>query len=291
MKLRVWHNQRFLIALRTILFLGLVFSVGAALADSQAIDFESFSLGSVDGQGGWSMTGSYDVAVVDASATYPSFGSRSLRISNAVTSGSFGDQTFSQSLNDEAGETDAENGGHSGGTRQRYFEASWDFASAVPGSEQAGLTVTVSPDRGDGARMSWIQMADTPSGLEVNFYGYDTSLGGTCSDLTNFVFTTVATGLDRSVPHTLKVTMEFVDGINNDIVKLYIDGNLVHTGKSWEDYFRNCEPPGSRTVDSLLFRLSGTAAPATSGNGFFIDNVSLFSGPLSKIYLPLITKG
>lgn len=254
-------------------------------ADSIAIDFESFTLGSVNGQDGWGITGGYDVEIVDATAYgYASFGNQSLRISNAVTSGSFGDHLFSQSLADEAGETDAENGGMSGGTRQTYFAASWDFASTVPGAEQSGLNITVSPDRGDGARMSWIQMADTPTGLEVNFYGYDTTLGGTCGDLDNFVFNTIASGLDRTVPHNIRVTMEFVDGINNDVMNVFIDGTLVHVGKTWEDYFRNCEAPDppelptSRTVDSLLFRASGTAVTGHSGNGFLIDNVQLHSG-------------
>ena len=248
-------------------------------ADSTAEDFEAFNPGSVDGQDGWRMTGSYDVEVITNTYGFASFGNYSLRISNAVTSGAFSDQTFSRELTDEAGESTARNDGQSGGVRQDYFEASWDFASTVTTTEQAGLQVTVSPDRGDGARMSWIQMADTPTGLAVNFYGYDTTLGGTCSDLTNFVYVEVASGLDRTIPHNIKVTMQFNEGINNDIVKLYVDGNLLYTGKDWEDYFRNCEPPNSRTVDSLLFRVAGTAAPATSGNGFLIDNVSLYSGP------------
>jgi len=124
-------------------------------------------------------------------------------------------------------------------------------------------------------------MADTPTGLTVNFYGYDTTLGGTCDDVNNFVFVEVVNDLDRTVPHNIKVTMQFNEGINNDIVQLYVDDVLRYTGKDWEDYFRNCEPPNSRTVDSLLFRVSGTAVPATSGNGFLIDNVNLVSGPCS----------
>ncbi|BAN02464.1 hypothetical protein YM304_21500 [Ilumatobacter coccineus YM16-304] len=248
-----------------------------ASADAVGSDFESFALGSVDGQDGWEISGPYDVEVVDASATHPSLGNRSLRISNAVTSGGFGDQTFSKPLTEEAGETDAENGGKSTGPRQTSFEAEWSFASAAPGAEQPGLSVVVSPDRGDGGRMGWLGMTDTPTGLEVSYYGYDTTLGGTCADLDNFVFTTVATGLDRTAVHTARLRMGFNDGVDNDVVEVFVDGTLVHTGKSWEDYFRNCEPPEPRTVDSLLFRVSGTAAPATSGFGFLIDDVSLES--------------
>ncbi|MEZ4519230.1 MAG: hypothetical protein R3C44_21215 [Chloroflexota bacterium] len=47
--------------------------------------------------------------------------------------------------------------------------------------------------------------------------------------------------------------MELVDGLANDVVNVYLDGVLVHTGTSWEDYFRDCEPPSSRTADSLAF--------------------------------------
>jgi hypothetical protein len=255
------------------------FSTSQALADSASLNFEGYFLGTVNGQDGWSMTGPYDVAVVENTYGYPAFGGQSLRMSNAVTSGSFGDQTFSKSLADEAGEStgsDAYNNSYSGGARQSYFEAQWDFASTVPSTEQVGLSVVASPDRGDGARMGWVQMADTPAGLEVNFYDYQISAAPPTGD---FVFTTVASGLDRTVPHQIKVAMFFVDGPENDVVNVYVDGVLVHTGTSWEDYFRQNQPPGTRTVDSILFRTGGAPAPDTNGDGFLIDNLTLFSGP------------
>src|SRR5689334_4182274 len=75
---------------------GLAFSLAnMASADSSNINFENppYSLGNINGQNGWSKTGAYDVAVVANTYGYPSFGGQSLRLSNAVTSGSFGDQT------------------------------------------------------------------------------------------------------------------------------------------------------------------------------------------------------
>ena len=74
--------------------------------------------------------------------------------------------------------------------------------------------------------------------------------------------------------------MDFVDGPSNDVVKVYVDGTLRHTGTSWEDFFRWCELTGeSRTVDSMIFqaRTSGGTAPFTRGNGFLIDNLTYFS--------------
>lgn len=258
------------------LALALFVSVPAiASADSVSVDFESYSLGTINSQDGWSSLGAagsgcaaYDHAV--ASNTGPAeFGAQSLRISNAVASGCFGDQTFSKSLADEAGEMSAQNGSLSGGSRQTHFEAQWSFISADPSGEQSGLSVVASPDRGDGARMSWVQMADTPTGIDVNFYDYQ-------HDAANFVQTPVATGLDRTAVHTIKITIDFLDGAENDVVRVYVDGSLAHTGTSWEDYFRDQESNPTRTVDSILFRTS-TAAPATAGKGFFIDNLSLSS--------------
>jgi len=281
---------------RSVTLLLVVLSTFIALhiwADTITVDFEGYTLGTIDGQDGWSSDGAagsgcavYDHVVADPT-TYGvgSFGSRSLRISNAVTSGCFGDQTFSKPLTDDAGESlasDAETGGLSGGTRQSYFEAEWDFASTVPGAEQPGLSTVASPDRGDGARMSWVQMTDTPAGLEVNFFDYQISAAPPTGA---FVFTNVISGLDRTVPHHIKITMQFVDGPENDCVQVYVDGALLHTGTSWEDFFRQVQPPGTRTVDCVLFRTGGTAAPATAGFGFLIDNLRVFSGPVSDLAL------
>lgn len=261
-----------------------------AMADSSLINFESYSLGTINAQDGWSSLGAagagcapYDHAV--AVTTVAGFGAQALRMSNAVTSGCFGDQTFSKSLSQAAGETTAEGGTMSAAPSQSHFEAEWDFAS-VTGAPQPGLSVVASPDRGDGARMGWIQMADTATGLEVNFYDYQDALpfGGAVGDPNgcgvedDFVFTNLASGLDRTIPHKIKVTMDFVDGPRNDIVRVYVDGVLKHSGTSWEDYFRYCEGNQTRTVDSVLFRTGGAAAPATSGFGFFIDNLKTLSG-------------
>ena len=271
-------------ALVLALTLVAVIGVGAARADTTAITFESpaYTPGSVDGQDGWSSTGSYDQEVVANTYGIASFGAQSLRISNAVTSGSFGDQTFSRSLGDEAGEASAENGGLSGGTRRTSFRASWSFASTVPGAEQPGLSVVVSPDRGDGARMSWVQLADTPTGLAVNFYDYRDG---------DFAFTNVASGLSRSATHTVELTMYFVDGPANDVVEVCVDGTTCHTGTSWEDYFREVEGNPTRTVDSLLFRVGGDAAPATLGKGFLVDNLTLATSDDSPTACVFTTSG
>ena len=259
---------------------------GAAHAESFNIDFESYNTAaSINGQDGWVFTGPYDAAF-DSSGGTTGFGSQSLRISNASTSGSFGDWVFSKSLTNEAGETAAQNGGLSGGSRQPHFEASWDFASATPEAEQSGLQVSTAPDRGDGARMSFVKMYDTPTGLAIDFADYQSGVNEVgCTLGTNFITTTIATALDRTIPHNIKVSMNFIDGVNNDVVKVYVDGVLTHTGTSWEGYFNECESNPTRTVDSMIFqaRSGGGTAPGTLGSGFLIDNLSLLSGPIPPV--------
>ena len=104
-------------ALRRIFLLtGLIFglaAIGAPLAAADTvgpINFEPpYTVGNIDGQQGWMKSGPYDVEVENNSThanigTY-GFGTQALRVSNAVTSGSFGDQTFSPGLSQAAGES------------------------------------------------------------------------------------------------------------------------------------------------------------------------------------------
>ncbi|HSX04935.1 MAG TPA: hypothetical protein VLF69_00485 [Candidatus Saccharimonadales bacterium] len=266
-------------------------SFGVTQADSLGgINFESpaYNLGNINGQNGWTKTGAYDAAVVTNTYGYPAFGGQSLRISNAVTSGSFGDQTFSPSLVNEAGEADALNGGLSGGTRQPHFEAQFDLASTTK-AEQPGMVMSVSPDRGDGARMSYLRFEDHSDGIHVFFDDVTDPTHAENAD--TFNESDIAT-LGYTTPHTIKFSMDFVNGPDNDVVRVYIDGNLAKTGTSWEDYYRfdTESNPGlaqnnSRTVDSLLFREGGTAVPANAGNGYLVDNALLLSGPV-PINLP-----
>jgi len=277
--------------------IGVLAIASPALAATTSINFENppYTLGDIDGQDGWSSTGPYDHAVSTSFST-PTFSAQSLRISNAVTSGSFGDQTFSKSLADDAGEPTAQPSSYSGGTRQSHFEAQFSLASVMPTAQQSGLIMSVSPDRGDGARMSYLRFEDQATGVHVFFDDYQDALPrGTlaspangCSIEDDFIETDIAT-LNRAVPHTIKFAIDFVAGPANDIVKIYIDGALAHTGTTWEDYYRWCTESGggvvngttadvSRAVDSLLFRTGGTAVIANSGKGFLIDNLSLLSG-------------
>lgn len=258
-----------------------------AFADTVNVNFESplYSLGSIGGQDGWSnaVNPAYDQGVTTTPATFSStFGSQSFRISDAVTSGSFGDWVFAKPLTNAVGETSATDGAFTPGTLQQHFETEFDIASILPESQQSGLHVSVSPDRGDGSRMSYLRFEDGASGINV-FFDDVTSSGTPGSD--QFRETEIATGLNRAIPHHVKLTMDTLDGPSNDVVQVYLDGVLVHTGNSWEDYYRydsEASPELTpRIVKTVIIQARGDGTtPADLGNGFLFDNLSLSSGPI-----------
>jgi hypothetical protein len=253
---------------------GVLCFTGIAGADTVGtITFEPsvYSIGSINGQNGWQMTGPYDANVASVSS-FPDalgygFGTQALQISDAVTSGSFGDQIFSPGVAFAA----SESGPH-------FFDASFSIGTTSSG-EQPGLHLSVSPDSGDGSRMSYLRFEDQPDGVHVFFD--DATDPGPLGTVANFNETDIAT-LSRDAPHTIRFFMDLIPGPANDIVRIYIDGNLAYTGTSWEDYYRyDPEQAGNGnvvpSVDKLLFREAGTANAADRGNGFLIDNVSLAS--------------
>ena len=137
-------------------------TAGLVAADSNSVDFETgYSLGNVNGQNGWQHTGPHDVAVADVSAFANAsgfgFGTKSLRISNAVTTSAFGDQTYAPPLAQAAGE---------GGLA--YYEANFEVGAALS-TEQSGLQFSISPDDGSGSRMSYLRFDDLSDGIHVFF--------------------------------------------------------------------------------------------------------------------------
>jgi hypothetical protein len=251
--------------------LSLSLFVASATATTITVGFEppAYTAGAnIDGQQGWSNAGLFD-AVVSYDAAYD--GTQSLRMSNGITSGTFGNQTFTPQISMPAGESSV--------APNDQFFASWYFKS-VTGTLQDGLGISVSPDNGAGARMSWVRMEDDADpNLGMNLQFYDTTATGA------FVFHELATNLDRSVWHRVDLNVSFVDGPSNDVVQVFLDGTLLITGTSWEG-FETAGPKldggglGLAPVNSLLFRASGAPASATLGTGgFYIDDITITTTP------------
>ncbi|HEY2387152.1 MAG TPA: hypothetical protein VGK30_09335, partial [Candidatus Binatia bacterium] len=295
-------------------------SAPRAHADSRTIGFESptYTTGSIDGQDGWGGQGggpinpAFDQAVTGAGAHS---GSQSFRESSATASGSFSDQTFSPSLTDRAGEPGSIDGGFAGGVLQPRFTSTLWFKSATGAVQDSH--VVISADRGDGARMSWIQISDNVadpgstcanypygacttnadcsgftclpdgrSGLSVSFSDYRVPANlldcGGEEDAENkcFSFYPLATGLSRTVWHQVDFEIEFYDGKANDVLRISIDGTPVFRGTTWEDFFPNQQGfqfPTDPPPVDSLLFRVGGASEGNSGEGFLFDDVSYAS--------------
>ena len=264
----------------TTLVLGLAV-VGSALAGGPKADkvgpitFEptqGYVLGDINGQQGWMKSGAYDVAVASV-ASFPAasgygFGTQALRLSNSVTSGSFGDQTFSPGLASPAGE----------GSAAAHFSARFKIGTALA-TYQPGLVMSVSPDNGSGGRMSYLRFEDQANGVHVFFD--DVTDNGPLPTVATFNEKDIAT-LSRATAHSIQFEINFKNGPGNDVVKIFIDGKKTITGTTWENYYRY-DPEASGggnqvpTTSKLLFREGGTAVTANGGNGFLVDGVTLKS--------------
>jgi hypothetical protein len=266
--------------LLTSVIVGLV-AFGTAFASSARADsigpitFEPFAyhVGDINGQMGWMKTNpAFDVKVADLSG-YPAaetykFGDRSLRLSDVVTSGSFGDQTFTPGLTEAAGESPL---------KTRFSSTFW-IGTALA-TQQSGLHMSVSPDNGSGARMSYLRFEDMSDGVHVFFD--DVTNPGPLGTVSNFSDTDIAT-LSRTRAHSIRFSITFKSGPGNDVARIYIDGIEETRGTTWENYYRyDPEAAGNGNqvspVSKLLFREAGDAHPANANKGFLVDRLSLES--------------
>jgi hypothetical protein len=248
--------------------LGLLASIaGAAVTNTVGpITFEpgtGYTVDDINGQGDvgntWLKSGPYDAAVADATG-FPAigalgFGTQALRISNAVTSGSFGDQTFSPSVTPAMA-----------GTPRHKFASTFSIGTTSPNAQQPGLAISVSPDNGQGARMSYLRFEDQASGVHVFF---DQARGA------NFKETDIAT-LARASAHTISFSIDFSASASK-AVTISIDNVVRATGSTWESYYQTQEHNPTPSVSTMLFRAGGTAAGTAGSGGFLVDGLSLAS--------------
>jgi hypothetical protein len=256
------------------LILGLVTFATAATADTiNSITFETYTVGTIAGQQGWMKTGPFDATVNNVNQRY-GFGNQALRISDAVTSGSFGDQTFSPGLSNAAGENPS----------KQLFNSSFRIGTTQD-ALQTGLHLSVSPDSGDGGRMTYVRFEDQAEGIHVFFD--DVTNPGPVGTESTFNETDIAT-LARTRAHTIAFSVHFFPGPHNDWVAVYVDGVRRITGTTWEDYYRfdpEQTPTGNVVplVSKMLFRVSGDAHPLNEGKGFLVDGLSLSSSNVPSL--------
>jgi len=233
---------------------------GVAAAATHTTNFEDLRPGSVDGQDGWKTFPDIDEAVVPSGGIL-TFGQQSLRMSNLFTSGAFYTQTYSTAVVPPAGETQP----------NTVYTAKFSFADP---EFQKGLQLTVSPDNGEGGRMSWVRLLDQPDGVHVDASDSPGSDGG-------FAYYDLGK-LSHGQPHTIEFRIKVVAGEVNDRVRILIDDQDVgQCFTTWETFYReqqNLSEP--LNIDRLQFRSGGAQGPpelAESG-GYLFDNVTVTTG-------------
>jgi hypothetical protein len=278
-------------------------------------DFSGFTInGNIDQQQGWTTrdafttsttTGSWNQAIKDDSEN-----TRVWQVSNYVASATFSSQPFSPTSPQAAGENGAalwNNRGTNGASpispplfganaETNCFCAEVTFRSAT-GAAQPGLQVNLSPSaKQSTVRMSLVQIVDNG----VDGYRLDVSpgvyldSGGSPQFPALIQYNPATTGLDYADWHTVTIAVQFFDGLapevndetyGNDIVEVFVDGDLIHTGTTWEAYYNKAEliqagTPRLQAVNALLFRLSNTVADpadraALQGNGLYFRDVGV----------------
>ena len=247
---------------------------GVAVADTVTTNFEplAFHPGSVDGQVGWhsavpgdipAVPLGYDQEVFGVSGI-PGFGTQSLRHSNAYNepTGELFFQTYSSSTAQSAGENEP----------NTEYIGEFSFISAKPAAQQSGLYMTMAPDNSTGGRMSGVRLYDLPGGIRAVIYDTPDPTTG------DFVAYDAGHVYKRDEVHTVKFWIKFVPGENNDIVRIYIDGNDIGNElgvcfTSWENFYRATNQAVPVT-NSIMFRAAGGVNDSLVGGGFLFDNVA-----------------
>ena len=186
-------------------------------------------------------------------------------MSNACASGEFFNQTYSAQEPLQVGEE----------RLNKVFIAEFAFMSKTRAYQQ-GLFLSVSPDSGEGSRMSWVGLEDTADGIRV-------SVNDTPDVDGEFVAHSPGPPLSHSAPHGIRFWIKVNQGIDNDLVRISVDGvDLGQCFTTWENYYRTAPeqaPPPNRntpaTINSLQFRSSVPGPPTLAGDGYLFDNVSI----------------
>ncbi len=222
-------------------------------------DFTGVTLATVPDPGRWHMTGPYDAAVVTTAT-----GNSALRISNAVTSGSFQDMIFSPTLPVAATETGP----------ATTFTATFDL---LPVRLQPGLRVTVSPDNGAGGRAGFLSIQHTARGVDLVIAGSYLDSRGRLAWNYQTIATNVNPLLRQTITMTVTKKVNTRRSSNNDTFTVRLKGKPSKT-TTFEAYYQSVGEPNYQT-DTLLFRVSEAtgfpAAPRYLGRGIYVDNVSM----------------
>jgi hypothetical protein len=207
----------------------------------------------------WHKSGNYDAEIVTMD------GDAKLRVSNAIASGSFGDQLFAPELAVAATEAIKDNA----------FNAAFTIE---PTEYQEGLVVTISPDNGTGGRNGYLRIRHIDGSMSIDAIRW--TEGGN-----NFEFVPVATGLAVDQSHTLR--MQVVKWISetpketNDVFRVKVGDGAWFEGDTFDKYYWANNNEVNHETRTLLFRVTSANADL-AGKGLLIDDLSMSVSTVEK---------
>jgi hypothetical protein len=202
------------------------------------------------------------------------------RLSQGVELGTLGGAPQSPHMDFVAGETGAQNDAGRGSVSTNVFHGSFDFRS-VTGAPQENLAISVTGASFD-QRHAFVRILDDGAN------GFDLTFFDTVGD--DFNGETFDLDLSYDDWHTIDIEATFNDGlasgafgdddaVGNDLVRIFVNDTLIHTGTSWESFYAAVQDH-PESIDSLQF--SGTHIESQLGGGLYFDNVSITNVPVPE---------
>jgi VCBS repeat-containing protein/parallel beta-helix repeat protein len=228
--------------------------------------------------GGWNVAGSHDQEIVDLGG-----GNRGFRMSSDPASGDFGGP-YSPQLKATAGESNT-------GAKFHSQSIAFDFEPVNATPDGSRLEV----DFGNAAgtdRNNFLIIESFAGGIRIAVSEPDTSgdFSGNADPAPND-WRELVSGVDPTVQHHLEMRLDYVDGPNNDIIKIYLDGQYIGQSTTFENY-HDADPDGifhyadhlagatANVTDRVFFRGGFNGQPQdipgqhNVNEGFIFDNVT-----------------
>ncbi|MDB5432933.1 MAG: type secretion C-terminal target domain, partial [Caulobacter sp.] len=237
--------------------------------------FQNFGLGAItSGENGWTVAGSHDQEVVDLGGEH----GHVLRMSSDPSNNDFSGPV-SVALTPHTGEP---------GTSAAYSTATMSFdLKPVAGADGSRLEVDLGNTQHTD-RNNFMVIENIGGGIRFAVANPDTT--GDFPDAGGAFPTdwhTLATGIDASVWHHVEIKVDYIDGPDNDVIEIFVDGVSIGTTTTFENY-HDGSPNGvgldhdvaaeSYQTDAIFFRGADNGQPQDGPNGqnqgFYFDNLS-----------------
>lgn len=231
------------------------------LCGDETFNSDTFSVGSINGQNGWDLDASknFDEEIVNLGAGIACRGNGVWRLSNLVASTAFGDQPGSPAFTNASGETSVKDPGGGDSMSISFF-----FRTVSSVADGSAFTLNFSPTGKN--RLNHLRFENN---LDINNGHQIYAFSGM------FAYQPITPLITRGTWHHVKVIVRTIDGDSNDVVQVFLDGALVSTHTTLEDYYVSVPEP-KPNMTRAMFRISGAGTTIdssfTAPQGYYIDD-------------------